>query len=233
MTSASASWLALGCLSSLAYAGEPYSDVFRTGGPQKIPGAVFCAYYDRGGEGVAYHDADTRNQGSGGLNPADGTYLHEFRKDEGVDTSYVKQIPDRESPCNRMVPPLGLLYVGWTEPGEWFRITVEAAEAGDYTADFLYTANRDATILVGVGDAQAAPFLVPSTFDAAETIPWRQWHHWAVLEDAVTLRLPKGVSVLTVRIVTAGNLNLATFVFRPAGAERSGPPITEFCTAQP
>lgn len=214
-----------------AYAGRPYEDALWKGGPQKVPGAVFCAYYDFGGEGVAYHETQDKNQGSGGLNPLDGTYLNEFRKDEGVDTSYTKQLPDRESASNQVVPPLGLLYVGWTLPGEWFNITVEAEQAGAYTADFLYTANRDATISVGVNGAEAEPFLIPSTFDPAETILWRNWHHWNVLKDAVTVTLPKGRSVLTVRIVTAGNLNLATFLFRPAGAERGGRTITEYCTA--
>src|ERR1039458_4900191 len=54
------------------------------GGPQKIPGKVLCAYYDLGGEGVAYHDSDPKNHGSGELNPADCTYLNEFRIHEGV-----------------------------------------------------------------------------------------------------------------------------------------------------
>ncbi|MEJ0088959.1 MAG: hypothetical protein WDM80_04290 [Limisphaerales bacterium] len=37
------------------------------GGPQKIPGRVQCARYDLGDEGVAYHDTDTVNNGSGRL----------------------------------------------------------------------------------------------------------------------------------------------------------------------
>src|SRR6201993_2293148 len=61
------------------YAGVPYHDSRYQGGPQEIPGRVLCAYYDLGGEGVAYHDADPQNHGSGELNPADGTYLNEFR----------------------------------------------------------------------------------------------------------------------------------------------------------
>src|ERR1700740_2480516 len=72
------------------YKGEPYHDSRYQGGPQKIPGQVLCAYYDLGGEGVAYHDSDPVNHGSGELNPADGTYLNEFRMHEGVDTSYTK-----------------------------------------------------------------------------------------------------------------------------------------------
>src|SRR5580658_1001587 len=72
------------------YKGAPYQDSRYQGGAQKIPGRVECAYYDIGGEGVAYHDSDAKNHGSGELNHADGTYLNEFRIHEGVDTSYTK-----------------------------------------------------------------------------------------------------------------------------------------------
>jgi hypothetical protein len=225
--------LALACLTVPAHAGQPYHDVVHAGGPQKIPGAVFFAYYDEGGEGVAFHDTDAVNSGSGRLNPANGTYLNEFRMNAGLDTSYTKQVPDRESPCNKVVPPLGLLYVGWNEVGEWFNLTVETAEAGSYTADLLYTANRDATVSISVNGGPAVPFLLTSTSDPAETIAWRQWHHWNVLRDLVTLTLPKGVSVLTVRIVTGGNCNLATLAFRPAGTPRTGPDIVTFTTPAP
>ena len=40
------------------YAGVPYHDSVFNGGPQKVPGRVMCAYYDLGGEGIAYHDTD-------------------------------------------------------------------------------------------------------------------------------------------------------------------------------
>ena len=42
------------------YQGMPYRDSRYLGGPQEIPGKVECAYYDLGGEGIAYHDFDTR-----------------------------------------------------------------------------------------------------------------------------------------------------------------------------
>jgi len=163
---------------SSAYAGRPYQDVVHPGAPQRIPGPVFCAYYDTGGEGVAYHDTEAQNQGSGKLNPADGSYLNEFRRNEGVDISYTKQIPDLESTCNKVVPPLGLLFVGWTEPGEWFKLTVEAPEAATYVSDVLYTSQRGGTIEIEIaGASPRSAFDLASTFDAAETIPWRQWHH--------------------------------------------------------
>lgn len=52
------------------YKGLPYHDSRYQGGPQKIAGRVLCAYYDLGGEEVAYHDTDPQNRGSGELNPA-------------------------------------------------------------------------------------------------------------------------------------------------------------------
>lgn len=214
---------------ALDYQGRPWQ-----GQPQAIPGPVFCAYYDTGGEGVAYHDTDAENQGSGKLNRADGSYLNEFRKSEGLDISYTKRKNDLESPCNKVTPPLGLLYVGWNEPGEWFKLTVETAAAGTFVADVLYTSQRGGTIGIEVdGTTLHSAFELVSTFDAAETIPWRQWHHWDVARDAFAVTLPKGVSVLTVRIVTNGNLNLATFAFRPKGSERTGPDITAVKTLSP
>ncbi|MEY3895557.1 MAG: hypothetical protein RLZZ214_1076 [Verrucomicrobiota bacterium] len=226
--------LPIGWFSSLAFGGQPFGDAVHPAAPQKIPGAVFCAYYDQGGEGVAYHDNDAANQGSGKLNPPDGTYLHEFRKDEGLDVSYTKQVPDIDSASNKVVPPLNLLYVGWNQGGEWFNITVETAEAGTYVADLLYTAHNDARLSFTVdANPVAVPCNITSTFDAADPIAWRQWHHWNIAPDAVTLKLPKGLSVIKIMNVEGGNINLATLVFRPLGTERNGPAITELKTALP
>jgi hypothetical protein len=212
------------------YKGTPYHDGRYQGGAQEIPGRVQCAYYDLGGEGVAYHDADTKNNGSGGLNPADGTYLNQFRMDEGVDISYTKfhdQIDN--SPYNKVQPPENQLYVGWTEPGEWLNITVGVAHAGVYTADLLYTSNRGGTISLDVnGERATEPIAITSTFDASDPIAWRQWHHWNVMAKLATLRLREGKNILTIHIVTGGNMNLAYFGFMeslpskcPGGISRS------------
>ncbi len=122
------------------YKGLPFHDSRYSGGPQKIPGKLLCAYYDLGGEGVAYHDSDPKNHGSGELNPADGSYLNEFRIHEGVDTSYTKfqRKPDPidDNPFDKIVPPPDLPYVGWTEPGEWFNVTVDVAQIGNPCSRF-------------------------------------------------------------------------------------------------
>jgi hypothetical protein len=201
------------------YTGVPYHDSRYQSGAQTIPGRVLCAYYDLGGEGVAYHDTDPQNHGSGELNPADGTYLNEFRIHEGVDTSYTKfdrkptQIDD--NPFDKMVPPPDLLYVGWTEPGEWFNITVDVAHEGTYAADFLYTSNRGGTISIDVNGKDATgPLKIAPTYDAADPVAWRQWHHWNLASNLFKIRLSKGKNVLTVHILTGGNMNLAYFDFK-------------------
>jgi hypothetical protein len=112
-------------------------------------------------------------------------------------------------------PPENQLYVGWTEPGEWFNITVDVAQAGTYSADFLYTSNRGGTISLDVnGESATPPLTTPSTFNTSDSIPWRQWHHWNVVSDLMRLRLAAGKSVLTVHILTEGNMNLAYFDFK-------------------
>jgi len=139
-----------------SYKGTPYYDSRYHGGAQAIPGRVQCAYYDLGGEGVAYHDTTEKNEGSGGLNPADGSYLNEFRMNEAVDTSYTKfHDAIDNNPYNKVVPEENQLYVGWTQPGEWFDITVKAARAGSYSADLLYTSNRGGTISIDVNGVDA------------------------------------------------------------------------------
>jgi hypothetical protein len=201
-----------------SYKGLPYEDSKYHGGAQKIPGQVECAYYDRGGEGVAYHDSDAKNNGSGGLNPADGSYLNEFRMGEGVDTSYTKFHDEIDnSRYDKVQPPEGQLYVGWTEPGEWFNLTVQVAHAGMYSADLLYTSNRGGTISLDVnGRPASGPLTIVSTYDAVDPLAWRQWHHWNVLPGIVRVKLPAGKNVLTVRILTGGNMNLAYFEFKEA-----------------
>ena len=199
------------------YKGTPYQDSRYQGGAQKIPGKIECAYYDRGGEGVAYHDSDSKNKGSGTLNPADGTYLNQFRMDEGVDISYTKfhdQIDD--NPYDLVQPRENQLYVGWTEPGEWFNVTVEIARPGAYSADLLYTSNRGGTISLDVNGRPATPAIaITSTFNASDPIAWRQWHHWNVMPGVLKLHLQAGKNVVTVHVLTEGNMNLAYFDFKP------------------
>jgi hypothetical protein len=211
------------CLSAVApgktshYLGKPFQDSLYHGGAQHIPGRVMCAYYDLGGEGVAYHDSDAKNNGSGSLNPADGTYLNQFRMEEGVDTSYTKfHDAIDNNPYNLVQPPANLLYVGWTEPGEWFNITVDVERTGVYTADLLYTSSGGGDISFDLnGKKLSGPVTLAPTYNAADPIAWRQMHHWNVMKDLIQVKLRKGVQVLTLHVLTKGHMNFAYLDFNP------------------
>jgi hypothetical protein len=77
------------------------------GTPWAIPGQIEAENYDNGGEGVAYHDLDTTNNG--------GSY----RTTEAVD---VQPTSDTGGGYN----------VGWIQAGEWLKYTVNVASTGSY-----------------------------------------------------------------------------------------------------
>jgi hypothetical protein len=87
-----------------AYAGTPY-----TGTAVSLPGTVDAVNYDKGGEGVAYHDTDSTNDGG------------QYRLSEGVD---IEKSTDA-----------GIGYdVGWIESGEWLKYSVTVQASRAYTA---------------------------------------------------------------------------------------------------
>jgi hypothetical protein len=109
------------------------------------------------------------------------------------------------------------LYVGWTESGEWFNISVEVAHAGIYRADALYTSHQGGSISLDVnGKAATGPLPIAATFNAADPLARRQWHHWNLARNLVRVQLPAGRTPLTVLIVTEGQVNLAYLDFHEA-----------------
>jgi probable HAF family extracellular repeat protein len=81
-----------------------------SGTPVAVPGIVYAANFDLGGEGVAYRD--TTPGDSGGLGPVN----------ENVDVERTSDTSGGAC-CN----------VGWMTAGEWLNYTVAVAEAGTYT----------------------------------------------------------------------------------------------------
>jgi hypothetical protein len=190
-------------LAQTGYAGKAWHDSI-----QVIPGKVECEKYDVGGEGIAYHDADSVNNGSGKLNPDDGTYYNTFRINEGVDISYTKSGGTDDNPYNKVEPKMKQLYVGWTSPGEWTKYTVDVKESGFYKGTLMYTANADGKIAMDIdGKSWLEPVLIRSTFNAAEPLAWRQWHHWNKQLVFSRLKLTKGKHVLTLKTIEKGGMN--------------------------
>lgn len=182
--------------------------------PQQIPGKIECELYDQGGEGVAYHDTDAVNNGSGKLNPVNGNPLNEFRINEGVDISYSKADDIDNNPFNKVPRSIGDLYVGWTVPTEWINYTVEVKKSGTYKIGLLYTANGDGEISIEANGKDATGKMkIASTHDDKEPIDWRQWHHWNSSASIGTIKLKKGKQVLRLHIVSNGNMNFDYLTF--------------------
>lgn len=198
------------------YAGSPFGDRRNPRAPQRIPGRLQCELYDVGGPGVAYSDSDGSNSGSGALNPLDGSYLNGFRAGESVDVSYTKDsgTPTQDfSEFDRVVPDRDSLYLGWTAPGEWVNYTVEVERAGRYALDVMYTSNGEGRFELFVDGALRGTVTLPTTHDDADTVAWRQWHHWNKLVGALDLDLTLGVHLVRIRFL-AGNTNLDYVEFR-------------------
>jgi hypothetical protein len=192
------------------YKGKPYSDSEYIGGAQIIPGRLQCEYYDLGGEGVAYHDSDSVNSGSGRLNPADGSYLHEFRMNEAVDISFTKfqEPPIDNTIYNFTLTEKNQLYVGWTKPGEWVKYSVNVNTEGTYQLGIMFTSNKNGKISLSINNIDATgSLLIPTTFVKADTVTWRQWHHWNYIDSITSFYLKKGKQTITLHTVETGDMN--------------------------
>ena len=174
---------------------------------QKIPGKMECAFYDEGGEGVAYHDTERVNTLSALLNqnpsherPNSNPYLWSFRADEGVDTSFTKDFADYSHP-NEFDPPVNQLYLGNTKVGEWTNYTVQVEKAGRYKITIVYGGDhKDLKLAVDNG----VP--IELTFPKKTGSP----HIWNRQEVGTVDFAVAGTHLLT---LTSANANMATMEF--------------------
>ena len=203
------------------YQGKPFQDATHTT-PQAIPGRVQAALYDFGGEGIAYHDTDAVNHGSGELNYKPGhceegvpPSICHFRENEGVDISYVKKMADLNHP-NMVGPDWQQLYIGWTEDGEWTNYTVDVKNAGKYKIQVMYS-NLAQTIQFSRNNEPAADCKLP--VDVSKQLPlanlpdWIVWHTWNKAECGEIEFREAGRQLLTLHYKKGNNLAYFDFVF--------------------
>ncbi len=200
------------------YQGKPFEDSVYKGGPQVIPGKVECAYFDRGGQGVAYHDTDATSNGNGVLNqqknhqrPHATPYHWNFRTNEGVDISYTKDFADFNHNQNLVSPPTNQFYVGWAENGEWCNYTVEVKKVGRYRIIALY-ANEPNTFQFSINHEPACQCKFP-----VHTGSMHKWNKGPV----GTITFPKAGRQLLTFHYNKGN-NFAYFEFEPDVPQASG-----------
>ena len=194
------------------YQGKPFEDEFHKTSIPRIPGIIQASLYDLGGEGVAYHDTTPQNEGSGGLNtqaehqrPHASAYLWSFRRDEGVDISYVKDIADLNH-ANLVTPHIDQLYIGWTADGEWTNYTVDVKKAGKYRIKALYSYEPNA-VSFDVNRKRAAECKLP--------VATEDWHHWNFAEIGTIEFASAGVQVLTFHYGRGNNFAYFEFELVP------------------
>jgi hypothetical protein len=177
-------------------------------GAQRIPGRIELAWYDLGGEGIAFHDLDSVNHGAMlSYHPDhDPSGISEtiafFRQDEGVDISYTKHWVDFEV-CNLVDPKIGQQYIGWQEDGEWTNYTVDVKVAGRYRIIALYS-NKDNGTSLWLNGEPAVQMKLPQDTG--------YWHCWNKVTVGEIEFLHEGLNLLTLKYNTGANLAFLDFV---------------------
>ena len=201
------------------YKGVPYRDSVYKGnklnpaGAQMIPGRIELACYDLGGEGIAYHDNNFKNEGAllntkkGELRPGISEYIACFRKDEGVDINFTKDIVDFNHP-NKVDPKVNQLYIGWQEEGEWTNYTVFVNHEGKYIIYTVYSSI----------DNNPAELWLNNKFACSLNFPEKtgDLHYWTQSEIGAIFFPHKGIYLLTLRCGSGVNYGHLDFLYNNA-----------------
>jgi Carbohydrate binding module (family 6)/Ricin-type beta-trefoil lectin domain-like/Beta-galactosidase len=154
------------------------------GTPAAVPGTVYAANYDTGGQGVAYNV--TSVNGSANSYRSDGVDL-EDTSDTSDDTG------------------AGVYDLGWTATGQSFKYTVDVATAGTYTVGIHLASPAGVTDALHIDNSAGTD--LSGLVNATDTGGWQDW---GTVNATVTL--PAGVQTLTVDQDNAGwNIHYLTF----------------------
>ena len=194
------------------YKGKPFKDKFYKLGAQTIPGRVELAYYDLGGEGIAYHDKTPENEGAK-LNhevhdygshwrPGIPAYIAFFRENEAVDISYTKDWADFNHP-NKVDPKVNQLYIGWEEDGEWTNYTVNILKPGKYRIISVY-GYQDNKSELWLNNQKATTLFLPENTG--------NWHYWTQATVGEIFFPKAGLNLLTLKYNKGTNLAYLDFL---------------------
>ncbi len=166
-----------------------------------IPGTIQAEDFDDGGEGVAYHDLTSSNEG------------WEYRTSEAVD---LQTTADTGGGYN----------VGWIKAGEWIEYTVDAATGGTYSLE-LRLANQDG---VGAMHVEVDDENVSGTITVPDTGGFQNWQTVTISGISISagqhvVRLAFDTETA---IGYVGNLNYMTFSLGGATATPSHTPTITF-----
>jgi endonuclease/exonuclease/phosphatase family metal-dependent hydrolase len=165
-----------------------------SGSPVAIPGTIHVENYDRGGEGIASSDRSAGNAG--------GVY-----RSDNVDLATSSG---------------GGYALGWTDPGEWLKYTVNVTAAGSYTANFrVASLGQGGTFYLEMNGTNVSGTLtIPNTGG---------WQSWQTISKTVTLAAGQQVARLVMAsapVAAVGNFDWFQLSSgAPAPAPAPAPPI--------
>ena len=167
---------------------EPYKS-------HSLPGIIQFEDFDKGGEGLSFHDSDGTNEGDSN-----------YRTDgEGVD----------------MVKGNGGTAIGYTAANEWLEYTVNVTKAGTYNCEATVSSGTTcASFTLSLRDngqtTQLCSFSIPQTASSS-------WDTYVTVKEKLSKELPEGQHILRVTITGAnGNLDKMAFTLDEGGEE---PPV--------
>ena len=171
--------------SASAATGAPYGAAAAA-----VPGTVYAANYDTGGQGVAYNVTSANGSANG------------YRTD-GID---LEATADTTSNTGA-----GADDIGWTTAGQWFNYTVNVATAGTYTVAFRVSSPYGITDALHIANASG------TNLSGSVTIPnTGGYQTWTTVDASVTL--PAGQQTLRVAQDSNGwNFHFMTFTLTSGG----------------
>ena len=155
-----------------------------------MPGTVYAANYDTGGQGVAYN-----------VTSANGS-ANSYRSD-GIDLEATADTTNNTG--------AGADDMGWTTAGQWFNYTVNVATAGTYTVAFRVASPYGITDALHIDNASG------TNLSGSVTIPnTGGYETWTTVDASVTL--PAGQQTLNVDQDSNGwNFHYMTFTLTSGG----------------
>jgi Carbohydrate binding module (family 6)/Beta-1,3-glucanase len=163
-----------------------------------VPGTVYAANYDTGGQGVAYNVTSTNGS------------ANSYRSD-GIDLEATADTQNNTG--------AGAYDIGWTTAGQWFNYTVNAATAGTYTVSFRVSSPYGLTDGLHIANASG------TNLSGSVAIPnTGGYQTWTTVTASVTL--PAGQQTLRVDQDSNG-FNLHYITFASTGGGGTPPPTGE------
>lgn len=156
-------------------------------GAIELPGTVEAENFDKGGEGLTYHDTNSNAEGNGSS----------YRSDVGgVD---IKKVT-------------GVGYtIGYTQPGEWLEYTLNVTEAGYYTYDAYVSSGTTGSSFLLEVETDGVTQQLSETIEVPQT-GMGTWDNYVPVHGRTLVSLAEGKHILRINVTGAsGDIDKIVF----------------------